>query len=325
MSALQFPAPRLTDHFGRVAVLSLPAARARRDRLRAHLRETRLGGDGVQFIPALPGSDTSPPPGWKGLPAWGCLRSHLAVLRQAELDKVDSILILEDDVVFDPRTASELGPWLDRVPPDWGQIYLGGQHLQPPRRTALDGVLQGRNVNRAHAYAVCGRILPQVIRHLTRWKDYHTRQLWHVDHQYGLAHARGLWAAYTPAWWFAGQAADTSQINGETLPNRWWQPPAHALDVPFLHLESHTLIDKADADLLVEQSWQFCSGRDLADPLLLLRHLHRQAAAALQAGALPAWRDPRLPFERVARLWPVGARRYTPGGVGIPAATRPPT
>lgn len=323
MSARQFPAQRLADHFGRVVVLSLPAARHRRDRLRAHLRDTGLGGNEVQFIPALPGSDTIPPPGWKGLPAWGCLRSHLAVLRQAELDNVDSVLILEDDVVFDPRTSWELGSWLGRVPPDWGQIYLGGQHLEPPRRTALDGVLQGWNVNRAHAYAVCGRILRQVIRHLTRWEDYNTRQLWHVDHQYGLAHARGLWAAYTPAWWFAGQTADTSQINGERLPHRWWQPPAHALDVPFIHLEPDTLIASSDEDSLVEQSWHSRSTRDLADPLLLLRHLERQAAAALEAGALPAWRDPRLPFELVARVWPAGAKRYTPGCAAMTRAARP--
>ena len=57
---------RLADHFERVAVLSLPPARARRARLRRHLEETGLGGAEVQFIPALPGSDTPPPRGWQG-------------------------------------------------------------------------------------------------------------------------------------------------------------------------------------------------------------------------------------------------------------------
>ena len=307
---------RLVDHFERIVVLSLPAARERRERLRRHLAETGLGGAEVQFIPAFPGSDTMPPRGWQGLPAWGCLRSHLAVLRQAEQDGVESLLVLEDDVIFHPRTAAALGPWLRRVPPDWGQIFLGGQHLHPPRRTALDDVQQGRNVNRAHAYAVSGRILPRVIRHLLRWKDYNTRRLWHVDHQYGLAHERGLWSAYTPAWWFAGQEADTSQINGQSLPRRWWQQATHALDVPFIHLEPETVIADADANSLVEQNWQPVREFDLTDPLLLLRHLERQAAAALEAGALPAWRDARLPYDRVARLWPAGAQRYSPGCAG---------
>jgi hypothetical protein len=304
---------RLTDHFERVVVLSLPAARARRERVRRHLAETGLGGGEVQFIPALPGTDVPPPRGWQGLPAWGCLRSHLTVLRYAQMDAVESILVLEDDVVFDAATAGRLGGWLQRVPPDWGQIYLGGQHLQPPCRTALSDVLKGRNVNRAHAYAVSGRLLPQVIRHLTRWRDYHERRLWHVDHQFGLAHERGLWAAYTPAWWFAGQEADTSQINGRALPRRWWHSGVSPLDVPFLHLDSGAVIAPEDQDTVAEQSWAAYSDHELADPLILLRRMEKMAAAALENGALPAWRDTRLSFDRVARLWPAGARPYTPG------------
>ncbi len=304
----------LSAHFERVAVISLPASRERRERLRTHLQESGLGGSEVQFIPALPGTDCSPPRGWQGLPAWGCLRSHLSLLRQAQQDRIESLLILEDDVVFSPRTVVELGPWLRSVPPDWGQIYLGGQHLQRPRRTALEGVWQGRNVNRAHAYAVSGHVLPRLIRHLTCWQEYNARRLWHVDHQYGLAHERGLWSAYTPAWWFAGQTADISQINGRPAGRRWWQPGIHALDVPFIHLAPDSVITPEDGTALMEQAINSTIECCLSDPLTLLRHLEKWAAAALQEGGLPAWRDPRLPFALVARLWPAGAHRYTPGG-----------
>jgi hypothetical protein len=303
----------LSSHFERVAVLSLPAARARRERLRAHLEETGLGGSEVQFIPALPGTDRPPPNGWQGLPAWGCLRSHLSLLRQAQQDGIDSLLILEDDVVFHPRTAVELGPWLRRVPPDWGQIYLGGQHLRPPRRTALSDVWQARNVNRAHAYAVSARVLPRMLRHLTLWQEYNARRLWHVDHQYGLAHERGLWSAYTPAWWFAGQAADTSQICGSHVGRRWWQPGVHALDVPFVYFDPDALVAPEESSAFMEQEMSMEMERDREDILALLRHLQRWAVRALDAGALPAWRNPALPFDLVARIWPAGAHRYVPG------------
>jgi hypothetical protein len=323
MSAHSLPASgqRLADHFERVVVLSLPAAKARRERVRRHLAESGLGGAEVQYIPALPGTDTQPPRGWQGVPAWGCLRSHLTVLRQAEQDKVASILILEDDVLFDPRTSVELGPWLRRVPPDWGQIYLGGQHLQPPRRTALADVLQARNVNRAHACALCGRILPKVLRHLTSWSDYNASRLWHVDHQYGLAHERGLWAAYTPAWWFAGQEADTSQINGDPQPRRWWHAGKHALDVPFIHLAPGDTLAPSDAQTILELPWPGQRECDFTDPLLLLRQLEKVASDALMRGGLPAWRDARPPFELVGRLWPAGARRYSPGCGAMLTAT----
>lgn len=313
----------LSNHFERVAVLSLPASRERRERLRAHLRETGLGGSEVQFIPALPGSDRPPPKGWQGVAAWGCLRSHLSLLEQAQSDGVESLLILEDDVVFSPATAVELGPWLRRVPPGWGQIYLGGQHLKPPRRTSLDGVWQGRNVNRAHAYAVSGHALPRIIRHLTRWREYNARRLWHVDHQYGLAHERGLWSAYTPAWWFAGQNADTSQINGRPVCRRWWQPGIHALDIPFIHLAPDAIIPPEESPALMEQQMSMEMERDMADTLALLRHLERWATSALHQGALPAWRDPLLPFDLVARIWPAGARRYSAGCANALLATIP--
>lgn len=303
----------LSAHFERVAVLSLPAARQRRERVRAHLHHSGLGGDEIQFIPALPGSDSPAPRGWQGLPAWGCLRSHLSLMEQAERDGVESLLVLEDDVVFSPATAGELGPWLRRVPPGWGQIYLGGQHLQPPRRTALDGVWQARNVNRTHAYAVSGHVLPRIIRHLKRWEDYNARRLWHIDHQYGLAHERGLWSAYTPTWWFAGQDADTSQICGCPVDRRWWQPGVHALDIPLLHLAPDAVVPAEEKHVVIEQEMSMEMERDLADTRALLLHLQKWAARALLEGALPAWRDPRLPFDLVARVWPAGAHRYHPG------------
>jgi hypothetical protein len=134
-----------------------------------------------------------------------------------------------------------------------------------------------------------------------------------VDHQYGLAHERGLWSAYTPAWWFAGQDADTSQICGRPLGPRWWQPGIHALDIPFICLAPDEIVSAEETHSVLEQEMSMEMERDLADTLALLRHLQNWATLALCKGALPAWRNPRLSFNLVARVWPAGAYRHSPG------------
>ncbi|WP_172683368.1 glycosyltransferase family 25 protein, partial [Verrucomicrobium spinosum] len=40
--------------------------------------------------------------------AWGCLLSHARVLAEAIADGIENVLILEDDVVFQPDAGSLL-------------------------------------------------------------------------------------------------------------------------------------------------------------------------------------------------------------------------
>jgi len=88
---------------------------------------------------AVDGRKVGKPSWWRaGAGAWGCLQSHIQIIEQASMDGLRSVLILEDDVTFCDDFSTRLAPFLDRVPDDWHQIYLGGQHLcqrkSPPIR-----------------------------------------------------------------------------------------------------------------------------------------------------------------------------------------------
>ena len=203
--------------FDRVVVISL----ARRpDRLAAFYE--RLDGrlDALPY-PAIDGQEEPPPAWWKTTPgAWGCYRSHAAVIDHALAIGVESILVFEDDATFVPDFADRLAAL--EVPADCGQLYLGGQHLAKPD-PGPPGLLRGRNVNRTHAYAVFGRPALETLQAHLRpdpalWTARH-----HVDHHYGILHRERRIGCYAVSPWLCGQAAGLSDVDGRKRPERAWR------------------------------------------------------------------------------------------------------
>ena len=103
-----------------------------------------------------------PHPAWwrQGKGAWGCYRSHLAIIELRANDNCESILILEDDALPQPEFARRAGEFFAALPDDWQMIYLGGQlirlqHGKP--RPAMRALLRPNNVHRTHAYGLRGR------------------------------------------------------------------------------------------------------------------------------------------------------------------------
>lgn len=209
-------------HFDRVVVISL----ARRpERLTAFLDRLAAAWPTapIQAVPAVDGQLAPQPDWWTATPgAWGCYRSHQRVLEDAIHAGVESLLIFEDDATFAEDFPARLEAYWAALPEDAGQIYLGGQHLQPPQ-PVNDLVVRGTNVNRTHAYAVRGAA---AIRELYRWchSGRHWRGRHHVDHHYGRQHVGGV-PAYAPKRWLCGQAAGPSDIASRPSAERWWQPP----------------------------------------------------------------------------------------------------
>lgn len=203
--------------FDLAVVISL----ARRpDRLAAFY--DRLAGrlDALPY-PATDGQAEPPPAWWKTTPgAWGCYRSHAAVIDYALAIGVDSILVLEDDATFVPDFCDRLAAL--EVPADCGQLYLGGQHLTKPE-PGPPGLVLGRNVNRTHAYAVFGRAALETLQAHLRpdpaiWTARH-----HVDHHYGILHRERRIVCYAVSPWLCGQAAGLSDVDGRTRPERAWR------------------------------------------------------------------------------------------------------
>jgi GR25 family glycosyltransferase involved in LPS biosynthesis len=165
----------------------------------------------VERFEAIDGQRVPPPqwygrsdvPDWKNRRCgpWGCLRSHLAVWEQVLNTACDDVLIFEDDALFADDFAERVQAFLDAMPANWHQLYLGGQHLYPehnPPEVVNDWVLRGRNINRTHAYAITRPMMHALYRHLSApweancWRD------WHLDYRMGAWHLAGKWNVYAP-------------------------------------------------------------------------------------------------------------------------------
>lgn len=295
--------PSLHDHFARITVISLPSQEPRRARLRRHFEETGLADPArVTWQPGVAGSVLPQPRWWKaGAGAWGCLLSQTRAIQEAAEADAETVLILEDDVVFHPRTLLWLPDIIEDLPEGWGQLYLGGQHLAPPFPANTDRVSRAWNVNRAHAHVIHRRAMPVIHTHLWHAPDYMQNRAWHLDHQLGLGQRMGKWIACTPAWWLAGQDEGASDICGVSLARRWWHEGRYARSLPFVFAPQPN-----------EEQSRFLYGRPLPeDTASCDAWLHTVAGQALEQGLLPGWNDARLTIETVRRLWPAGVFALT--------------
>jgi glycosyl transferase, family 25 len=87
-------------------------------RLQAAL--TRHDIRGVRRFSAVDGSRLELPATWRpSAGAYGCLLSHLQLVRDARKRGLPSLLILEDDVVFDPSFSEKFPAFVRELPADW--------------------------------------------------------------------------------------------------------------------------------------------------------------------------------------------------------------
>jgi glycosyl transferase, family 25 len=124
----------------------------------------RHGIDPVIRFPAIDGQHVDIPETWNDVPgAYGCLLSHLTVVRAARDTKVESVLIFEDDVRFDERFAEKFAEIAPRVPRDWDMLLLGGSQWSPPE-TLSANLCRAVATAATHAYALRHTIYDEYIR-----------------------------------------------------------------------------------------------------------------------------------------------------------------
>jgi glycosyl transferase, family 25 len=106
----------------------------RRDRWeKVTMRFARHNVSDIVRFPAIDGRKVECPRGWTEEPgAYGCLRSHLAVVEEASRAGMDRILIFEDDVVLAPDFAEAFPRYASQLPDDWDMVMFGGIHRDPP-------------------------------------------------------------------------------------------------------------------------------------------------------------------------------------------------
>ncbi len=184
----------------------------------------------VSRFPATDGQ-LCPKPAWwnESAGAWGCLRSHLRIIEDCLNSGFESVLIFEDDAVFNELFVRDLQKFLQNLPADWQMIYLGGQLLRegfrPPTRIS-DEVYRPYNINRTHAYAVRGAaMLRSLYEHLLS-RDWFPKH--HLDHHYGRLHQTGRYGVYVPRQWLVGQLGGPSDVSGEQTDTMNWEHPETA-------------------------------------------------------------------------------------------------
>ncbi len=91
----------------------------------------------VRRFSALDGDKMKLPANWVHTPgAYGCLLSHLQVVREARRLGWPSVLIFEDDVVFDDHLETKFRLYMDQLPADWDMLFFGAIHKDEPIKVA---------------------------------------------------------------------------------------------------------------------------------------------------------------------------------------------
>ena len=140
----------LNQFFPHQVCINLDTRPDRWERISDRFAELELHN--VIRFPALNGNEI--PSGWKHSPgAYGCLRSHLTVVEQARDQSKDSVLIFEDDAVFDPQLNTRFPAFAKQLPGNWDMVYFGGLHGRPPQQVS-DNVVRVTYTLSTYAYAM---------------------------------------------------------------------------------------------------------------------------------------------------------------------------
>ncbi len=126
------------------------ADRWRRMQARFQRHEIR----GVRRFSALDGAKLRPPPQWRfSAGAYGCLLSHVQVVREARARGMSRVFVFEDDVIFPEDFQARFNLCITQLPADWDMVFFGVLHLEDPIGVA-DNVVRIRKAYSTYAYAL---------------------------------------------------------------------------------------------------------------------------------------------------------------------------
>lgn len=112
------------------------------------------GIESVQRFSAVDGNAVMLPHDWIHTPgAYGCLRSHVQVVREARDAGASSVLIFEDDAVFDPQFKEKFATFVQELPRDWDMLFFGALHKDQPIGVS-EHVARISKANSTFAYAI---------------------------------------------------------------------------------------------------------------------------------------------------------------------------
>jgi GR25 family glycosyltransferase involved in LPS biosynthesis len=155
--------PKLNDLFDRIVIINLPERADRRREMANELARVQLSlnSDGVVLFPAIRPQAIGDFP---SIGARGAYLSHLEVLRNARNANIQHLLVLEDDLMIDPKLGQTLESLSVQINTNaWDFFYLGHMgkgslpaHIEPTQ--APQQCL--------HFYAVQRRVMDDLIAYL---------------------------------------------------------------------------------------------------------------------------------------------------------------
>jgi hypothetical protein len=123
----------------------------------AAMRENfeRFGISSVERIAAVDAKEIELPERFSHLRIvdYACTMSHLTAVKKARELGIPSVLIFEDDCLFDPDFVSKFPDYMRQVPADWDMLFLGGYHFERPVPVS-ENIVRAVKTLTAHAYAV---------------------------------------------------------------------------------------------------------------------------------------------------------------------------
>jgi len=153
----------LADCFSRTYAINLPERRDRREALLGELRSFQLAPEPgkLEIFPGVRPDDAG---GFVNRGVRGCFLSHSGVLRRALDEKLETVLVLEDDVVFSPDLPRRVEAIRRELREQrWGFAYLGHVLDLKPAADSRCFVPYSREILLAHCYAVHGSVLPALV------------------------------------------------------------------------------------------------------------------------------------------------------------------
>jgi GR25 family glycosyltransferase involved in LPS biosynthesis len=128
----------------------------------------RCGVEDVQRFAAVDGHHAIVPANWSDSPgAYGCLRSHLEIIKEARRLDWPSVLIFEDDAALDSELSEKFSSYFQQVPADWKMLHFGANHMAAPVEVSAN-VVRITSANSTFAYALNRAVFDSFIELNTR-------------------------------------------------------------------------------------------------------------------------------------------------------------
>lgn len=93
----------------------------------------------------------------------GILQTHYDIIKKCKEEKLNNVLIMEDDVYFTEEIL-KFDEYMGHVPNDWDMIYVGGNHTygHPPEKVN-DKIIRLNNTVAIHCVAIKNTIFEPLI------------------------------------------------------------------------------------------------------------------------------------------------------------------